>query len=117
MPQLQLEYSANVTAPPTPDLLLMLHQILADHGVKIGNCKSRAVERDVYLVADGKTGEAFVHLDVSFMEGRSPELKTSIGNAMLSALRTEFGDDGVQITVEIRDIKRDAYFKFPGGTL
>ena len=117
MPHLKLEYSSNAKATPTRDLFLALHQILADHGVKIGNCKSRAVERDVFLVADGKTGEAFVHLDVRFMEGRSPELKTSIGNAMLSALREEFGDDGTQITIEIRDIQRESYFKFPGGTL
>ena len=122
MPHLTLEHTSNVR--PTrefDDLFEQLHAVLAENGVKIANCKSRAMERSRFYVAEGDHSSAFVHLDVRFMEGRSPESKQTIGQKLLGALRECFVPPSeitdLQITVEIRDIERQAYFKFPDGTL
>lgn len=118
MPQITLEYSANLPGEiASEELLLALHRILRDvGGLRIGNCKSRVVPAARFLVGEG--GGAFVHLDVRFLEGRPPEVKRSLGEALLAALREAYGacGEGLQITVEIGDIPRAAYFKHPPGT-
>jgi len=71
-----------------------------------------------------------VHLDVRFLEGRAPEIKQAVGNGAVELLHDHFalaldGPDplgetnplDVQITVEIQDIQRASYFKYPPGTL
>lgn len=120
MPHIYLDYSSNVPGDlATLALMKQFHSILADHGVSIGNCKSRATERVAYVVGDGSRDESFVHLDVAMLEGRSPEAKESIGTALLRALIDTYGglDPEPQLTVEIRDIPRTSYFKHPAGTI
>ena len=67
----------------------------------------------------GSAEEGFVHLDVRFLAGRPSEVKRAVGEALLAALRAAYvlGERPVQITVEIRDIPQESYFKFPDGTL
>ncbi len=122
MPHLTLEHTGNVDPNVEFEaVFLRLHSVLADAGIKLANCKSRAAERDRFCVADGSRSSAFVHLDVRFMEGIPDESKQKIGQGTLAVLqecfKTPEGIDDLQITVEIRDIQRDAYFKFPAGTL
>jgi 5-carboxymethyl-2-hydroxymuconate isomerase len=75
-------------------------------------------------VAEGEGPSAFVHLDIRFLEGRSPEVKRAIGDGALDLLHKHFAPgaeepEGLdfQITIEIRDIHRVTYFKYPPGTL
>ena len=121
MPQISLEFSANLPGEiASEELLLVLHRILRDvGGVRIGNCKSRVVPAARFLVGEGEAGGAFVHLDVRFLEGRSPEVERALGEALLQALREAYEGcgEGLQITVEIGDIPRAHYFKHPPGTL
>jgi len=119
MPHLRLEYTANIGEKiDFADLFAELHHILAETGgIDIRNCKSRALQMNDYLVADGKGAPAFIHLDVRFLEGKRPEVKRKIGEALLACLRMHFeiADDqqAAQVSVEIRDIERNAYFKHP----
>jgi 5-carboxymethyl-2-hydroxymuconate isomerase len=123
MPHLTLEYTAGLR----PDiefegLFARMHDVLSDvAGIKKGNCKSRAIKLDRYLVGDGTSGEGFVHLDVRFLEGRPLELKEEVGLQLLAVLKQGYGSraqqEDLQITVEIRDIERGAYFKVPAGSL
>lgn len=123
MPHLTLEYTANLDAwAGDPDLLLALHRLLnSAAGIKIANCKSRWRMIDEWLVGDGGTSSAFIHLDIRFLEGRPKEVKDSVGQGAVDLIRNHFqaGDPelDLQITVEIRDIQRAAYFKYPPGTL
>jgi 5-carboxymethyl-2-hydroxymuconate isomerase len=125
MPHLTLEYTANLDEwAADPGLLVDLHRLLAAVGVKIENCKSRWRMVEEWVVADGEGPAAFVHLDIRFLEGRSPQVKQAIGNGALDLLCDHFarGVEGLrgldfQITVEIQDIQRAAYFKYPPGTL
>ncbi|MBC8331404.1 MAG: 5-carboxymethyl-2-hydroxymuconate Delta-isomerase [Anaerolineae bacterium] len=123
MPHLILEYTKNISQQLDAEKLFApLHQIIAETaGIRIENCKSRAILLHDYYIADGRQGQAFVHLDIRFLEGRSSEIKQSIGQQCLQALRGYFGDIpkemDLQLTVEIGDIQRQSYFKFPAGTL
>jgi 5-carboxymethyl-2-hydroxymuconate isomerase len=122
MPHLTLEYSSNLD--PDPDfatLFSRFHEILAAAGIKKENCKSRAVSRARFFIGTGGSGRAFVHLDARILQGRAPETKRAIGGQLLAALRDHFrapeNVDDLQLTVEIRDMARHSYFKFPPGTL
>jgi 5-carboxymethyl-2-hydroxymuconate isomerase len=120
MPHLTLEYTADL--PPeiaSRELFGRLHRVLADAGgIDIANCKSRAVGRDVFLAGDGTGEESYVHLDVRILEGRAPEAKTAMGQGVLDAVRHAYAAAGrpVQVTVEVRDMASDQYFKHAGET-
>ena len=123
MPHLTLEYTANLDhAAPTPELMLALHHLLnAEASIRMENCKSRWRKVDDWVVGSGQGETAFVHLDLRFMEGRPLEIQRAVGEGALTALRNHFkeGPPGVdlQITVEVGEIRKATYFKFPEGTL
>jgi len=123
MPHLILEYTANLDhARPTRELLLSLHHMLnAVAGIRVENCKSRWRRVDNWVVGTGDGTSAFVHLDLRFLEGRSVEIQQAVGEGALEALRSHFlpGPPGVdlQVTVEVGEIRKATYFKYPGGTL
>jgi 5-carboxymethyl-2-hydroxymuconate isomerase len=118
-----LEYTSNLIQSIDADQLFSkLHQILVDvGGISIHNCKSRAVCLDTYYIGKGDAQEAFIHLDIRFLEGRSLELKQSIGHQSLDWLKGYFAPClaklELQVTVEIVDIQSQTYFKIPEGTL
>lgn len=121
MPHLKLEYTSNLPREiASEELFGRLHRILADvGGIDIRNCKSRAIELHNFFVGDGASDEGYVHLDVRFLEGRRPELKTELGRRILEALRDAYdtGERAIQVTVEVGDIARAYYFKHPERTL
>jgi 5-carboxymethyl-2-hydroxymuconate isomerase len=123
MPHVTLEHTDNLDSPPDFDeLFARVHAVLAEvGGIRMDNCKSRAIRLDRYFVGDGSGIQRFVHLDVRFLEGREIAIKQEIGRRLLSILKERFAAalkaHDVQITVEIRDIERSMYFKIPEGTI
>ena len=123
MPHLTLEYSANVDCPSNlADLFKRLHGVLVEKGgIKLENCKSRGRVAEDFFVASGRESDGFVHLDIRFLEGRPPEVKRVVGQESCDLLIEWFHDSveklDLQITVEVRDIRRTFYFKHPEGTL
>jgi 5-carboxymethyl-2-hydroxymuconate isomerase len=123
MPHLTLEYTANLEhAAPTPELMLALHHLLNSvAGIRIENCKSRWRKVGHWVVGAGQEESAFVHLDLRFMEGRPLEIQRAVGEGALTALRIHYKDVpqalNLQITVEVGEIRKATYFKFPEGTL
>ena len=123
MPHLTIEYTRNLRPVSRFKALFgRLHAVLADlGGIKKGNCKSRAVEVDQFYVGEGTADAAFVHADVRLLEGRSEAIKQDIGRAILAVLRESFPAPDyirdLQITVEIQEIQRSMYFKYPEGSL
>ena len=119
MPHLTLEYTENLGKSINfTSLFSDFHKILSDvGGININNCKSRAVPRREYFIGSGKENAAFVHLTVSFLEGRSNELKEKIGRHILKTLRDCYSQlmavYDLQISVEFIDIPRSLYFKYP----
>lgn len=135
MPHITLEYTANLAhTAPGPQVMLAIHQLLhATAGIRVENCKSRWWQVEDWVVGDGEGASAFVHLDLRFLEGRSLEVQQAVGRGALEILRSHFlpgpsevGPESrgsgvsavdVQITVEVGEIRKATYFKFPGGTL
>lgn len=123
MPQLTLDYSNNITQTINFKVLFsQLHRVLHQVGnVNIDNCKSRAIRQNEYYVGNGIKENAFAHLEIRFLEGRPMGLKQAIGEACLQILETHLEETidklNPQITVEIVDIPKSSYFKFPSGTL
>lgn len=131
MPQILLEYSSNIAELlsigfPYKIILKEIHRILNKVGkVKLENCKSRVLSHSNYYIADGATDHALLHLEITFMEGRSDELKKEMGEMMilylqnyLNILIPEYENKlKIQITVHFQDIRRKAYFKYPSGTI
>ncbi len=119
MPHLVLEYSSNVKEPPDfQDLFLKCHRVLEKVGsIRISNCKSRAIRRDIYFIGDGTSSmEAFIHVDLSFAAERTLEVKQQIGKGILQLLVEYFPQPNLQITVKIGSIPKELYFKVPEGT-
>ncbi|MEM7563431.1 MAG: hypothetical protein AAF353_10340 [Pseudomonadota bacterium] len=122
MPHIVLEYSDNL--PPLVDYSALfgeVHQALnLIGGIKLENCKSRARVASPFYVGDGNSANAFIHLDIEFVKGRSDEVKKAIGAQCLSLLQKYYQkqlNEHLQITVKIDDIALDFYFKYPEGTL
>ena len=123
MPHLTLEYTSNLDEWANDvSLLLDLHAILkSEAAIKVENCKSRWRMAEEWAVGDGSSEGAFVHLDLRFLEGRSSRVKQAVGLSALERLRSHFENVpeelNLQITVEVQDIQKGAYFKHPPGTL
>ncbi len=123
MPHLTLEYTDNIRPEfEVQDLLARLHQKLADiAGTRIENFKSRAICRDTYHIGAGSGREAFVHLEIRILAGRTPEVREWMGQECLRLLErawaASLADHDPQITVELVDMERGSYFKWPPGTL
>ena len=121
MPHLRIEYSANLAAKPDWRALFAdLHGLLQQlAGIATANCKSRASCAEHFLIGDGTTAEAFVHLDLQLLEGRSAELLGDIGQAALSCLEQhcQAADDAqpLQLTVHVGELVVARYFKSSHG--
>jgi len=123
MPHLTLEYTSNLAGtPPTKELMLGIHGVLnAVAGIDPANCKSRWREVEEWVVGFGDPASAFVHLDLRFLEGRPFEVQQAVGESVLDLLKAHFlpEPEGVdlQITVDVQEIRKATYQKFPPGTL
>ena len=122
MPNIVLEYTSNVSETiDFSEFLASIHKVMHEVGsINLDNCKSRAVEIEKFHIGDGHPSNAFVQLSVAFLAGRSNETKQQIGNACLVQLKQFYEKSmarlDLQITVEIVDIQRENYFKYPEGT-
>lgn len=123
MPQITLQYTDNVKQSAAfSELFAKIHLIVSEvGGIRVDNCKSRAIRLEDYFVAAGDAQRGFVHLDLAILEGRPDPTKRELGRRSLDILKRNYESVNealdLQITVEIRDMRRDTYFKSPEGTL
>jgi len=63
---------------------------------------------------DSKKHNDFIHLDIMLLEGRSNDVKKTIGRETLDLLKDYFhkksNDNIPQISLEIREINKNNYF-------
>lgn len=119
MPHFVLECSSNVAQPAEPRAFFTkLHTLLAESGpFKLEEIKSRLIRHDDFLVGDGQPERGFAHLSLAILEGRDFTLQTSVGQKLMEFLRAEFAPaksaGGLQIalSLEIREMRRQTYFK------
>lgn len=117
MPHLVLEYTDNVAQEVAYDeMFAALHQILVQTtGASLAACKSRAVQLQRYYLAEGQPDGAFVHLTIGLLAGRSDEQKMEATRQCAQVLAAHYRPSldalGLQISVELRDIHRESYYK------
>ena len=105
--------------PDEPDfdlVLRRLHEAMTTAGpFDLANVKSRAVRHERFRVADGAPDRAFVHLTVSVLAGRDGAALRSTAEALLAVLQESFprtrAERRCHFTVELREMRRDLYFK------
>lgn len=114
MPQIRLEYSANLGEFATSELFSGIHEILTQI-TDIKACKSRAVCQTDFYVGDGDSDNAFVFLQISVLPGRDHAEREAIGKQCFDYLQDFFREQISQQnlncnpTVEIREL--EIYFK------
>jgi len=117
MPQLMLEYSANINQKvDSPLILTEIASIISAAGdIPVEKFKSRLIRREEYLVGRGDSKDAFVHLEAGIFSGRTLEVKKRIGEDCIEYLEEYFSPSAselsLQITVEIREMEKETYFK------
>jgi 5-carboxymethyl-2-hydroxymuconate isomerase len=110
MPQITLEYSANILEKnPMTSVLKNIHEMLATMlPTDINTCKSRAFSCDTFLVGDGRDDRAFIHCTIKILAGRTLDIKKEIANKVLEYLKTVFVTSlqklRLQITVELSEL-------------
>ena len=110
MPHIVIEHSTGGHAAfDATALMRALHDAAAGTGVvQAGDLKIRAMAYDNYLVGGERDG--FCHVTLSMLEGRTPEQKVRLSEALRAAIvlllpRT------TSLSVDIRDMDATAYKK------
>ncbi len=116
MPHLILEYSENIIEEMEFSALFkQCHDLLVERlSTALKSCKSRAYLCEDYYVGDGNANNAFVHLTVKVMAGRSKELLNSTAESLLEILKIYFSESiqklNLELSIEMTEL-HDPYFK------
>jgi len=116
MPHLVLDYSANLRdrLDAKAALAALNRELDAVGEFVTEDIKSRARALETFVVGVSGREEAFVHLELAILAGRSPELKHDVLGRLLGVLRARLAAPPgmrTQITVRIVDIDRHGYTK------
>ncbi|GAB4062823.1 hypothetical protein [Uliginosibacterium sediminicola] len=117
MPHLTLEYTQNLAGVlDVTGALRAVNAALLATGIIDApeQLKSRAVPLDSFLVGNFETGEAFIHLRMQLMAGRSFAQRQQLGKAAVAAVAEALkAPPGlrVQITFEAGEMLADTYQK------
>ena len=114
MPHFLIEHSSQVKPKKnTREIFIDLFKVLTDAAdFNLAACKGRMIEFSQYQMAD--TYGEFIHLTLGIMPSRSIELKKLISNNLARSLKENFEtnqNNGVAVTVEIREIEIESYTK------
>lgn len=90
MPHIQVEYSANIQSLDTTGLLSDINQALIATGVvQAQDLKSRITMNSDYLIglADDEIEQAYIHVQLSILSGRTDAEKAKLQDQVLMALQ------------------------------
>lgn len=116
MPQLTLEYTANILEKDQFTTLFSACHELLTHSLNtaIENCKSRAYEATHFFIGDGAQTHAFVHVRLEILAGRTTQVLQETGEQLLTLLTQHFAQTAkhhqLQISLEISELSKH-YFK------
>ncbi|NIE96285.1 5-carboxymethyl-2-hydroxymuconate Delta-isomerase [Acinetobacter sp. Tr-809] len=117
MPHLTANYSANLTELDPYQLLQDMNTALIETDLFVANdIKSRAFKDDVFLIGLNETEEAYIHLKLYLLSGRTQAQKQAVGAALLRQLEQKNYIQSVvgypvQLCVEVIDMPKADYFK------
>lgn len=115
MPHLVLEYSNNIVEKANlQELFQQCHQQLVEIlPTELTSCKSRAIEYQTYLLANGDTAQAFVHLDLKILPGRDKSTLDKASHAIMDLLKGYFTESAqrfqLHLSLEIQELAPSYY--------
>jgi 5-carboxymethyl-2-hydroxymuconate isomerase len=109
MPHIILEISDNVIEKDFSNLFCEIHNILVSNlPTKLESCKSRAIRHKEFLVGDGDLNNAFVHLSISVLQGRSKEVLSNTTKILFACLKENLRDSisklDLKISIELKEL-------------
>ncbi|WP_372411012.1 5-carboxymethyl-2-hydroxymuconate Delta-isomerase [Streptomyces luteireticuli] len=109
MPQITVDYSASLdTVLDRRRFALELHPMTAELiDTTAGNCRTRFRRVEETVVGDGAPGQAFVHVEMAILAGRSEPLKAELAQAVADLLGKHTASAAeltVHASVEVRDL-------------
>jgi len=118
MPHIIIEYSAELgDVLDIQKLLMQLHNVAMENpNLPIGGLRSRAHGVKDYHVGDGKKGREFIYMTIRLAQGRTNEVRRSIGEALFKVL-TDFTQEHMNagkplsLGLEIQEIEKDWTWK------
>lgn len=110
MPHLIIEASENLKASiKAKNLMSELHKLMLDSELfKVNAIKSRYKFTDEYVIGD-KSINSFIYLQVSLLEGRSPEQLKALGESLYKKLQEIFPEEQ-SLSLELREMPKSHYF-------
>jgi 5-carboxymethyl-2-hydroxymuconate isomerase len=117
MPHFTIEYTANLDREfDLREMVDAVHRTAVESGLfKVGGIRVRTLRHEIYKVADGNPENAFLHVRVNILEGRSVESREALGNRLIEAadqvLAMAQKRRGLALSVEISEIVHNMSFK------
>lgn len=113
MPNLTLEYTANLSEFDAAKNLASLNQYLIETGLfKEIEIKSRAIALHDFRIGGSEQNGAFIHATLSILRGRSPDVQGDLSEGLLQtlALNNDWSTTiSTQLRTEIREIDQNTY--------
>ncbi|WOE31342.1 MULTISPECIES: 5-carboxymethyl-2-hydroxymuconate Delta-isomerase [unclassified Acinetobacter] len=116
MPHIHVEYSDNIENLATQSLLLALNHCLVEGQYAVAvDIKSRAIAQTDYCIGLAEKQQAYVHVKVSLLTGRSLEIRQEISQKVLQVLSDQLAVLSspltIQACVEIFEMPVETYAK------
>ncbi|MFT2099424.1 5-carboxymethyl-2-hydroxymuconate Delta-isomerase [Marinomonas sp. 2405UD66-6] len=110
MPHCILEYSQNLEqeVPPAELLETVKEACVASNLFSVEDIKLRSSAYKSFIT--GGQEDAFIHVMIRLLSGRTKEEKKQLSTLVLNAL-TQFSLKDVSLSVELCDMNRDTYAK------
>ncbi|GEM80730.1 5-carboxymethyl-2-hydroxymuconate Delta-isomerase [Vibrio superstes] len=112
MPNLVMEYTDSLEDRlNTQGLLQDMHQALIESELfELNSIKSRALRCHSWLIGDSEDQHDFIHVTIELLSGRTTQQKQALSQSVF-VLLTEQASWVGSVTVNVRDMDRDCFFK------
>ena len=116
MPHVIVEHSANIADHyETKQLLSDIHNALADAGAPIERVKTRSIALNNFIIGTDAPDAAMIHITVLLLAGRDVATQKAmcdpVHEMLVSKVATIDGLQNCSVTMEIRDMAADTYYK------
>ncbi|HCI1741523.1 5-carboxymethyl-2-hydroxymuconate Delta-isomerase [Pseudomonas aeruginosa] len=116
MPHLVIEATANLRLETSPGELLEQANAALFASGQFGEAdiKSRFVTLEAYRQRTAAVERAYLHACLSILDGRDAATRQALGESLCEVLAGAVaggGEEGVQVSVEVREMERASYAK------
>lgn len=115
MPHLIIEYSNNISSKDTfQEITQAAHEAMIQSGLfSPADIKTRSYMAEDFLVGEKGRQGSFVHARIYLLEGRTTREKQNLSEQLRDTLRLHLKNVD-QLSVDIRELKKDTYRKSVG---